>query len=220
MDPTLRFGQGVWVNKLLMGPRIYTKFDFDSPELHCVRFPGFRRLRVGDLAVFNYPYACGGDSIAFQINFVYCKRCWGTPGDTILIRNGEFSASLGRRHHHREGHARAIAQLCAVPDSSLLKSGCLKAGQFAGEGEHWTIKDFGPVVVPQKGMTIALDSIAIRHYARVIAWEQGEKKALPAEYTFQQDWCFFVGDNLQNSYDSRYFGFVPLDFVVGIVPWL
>ncbi|MDO5000179.1 MAG: S26 family signal peptidase [Bacteroidales bacterium] len=37
-------------------------------------------------------------------------------------------------------------------------------------------------------------------------------------YTFRQDWYFFVGDNVTNSRDSRFFGFVPADFVVGIVP--
>ena len=75
MEPTLHTGEGVWVNKLLMGARIYTKFDFeDSPELHCFRMPGLRKLRVGDIAVFNYPYGWGGDTIAFKINYVYCKR--------------------------------------------------------------------------------------------------------------------------------------------------
>ena len=88
MEPTLHTGEGVWVNKLLMGPRIYTKFDFESPELHCIRLPGFRKLRVGDVAVFNYPYGRHGDTIAFKINYVYCKRCRGTPGDTVYTVNG------------------------------------------------------------------------------------------------------------------------------------
>ena len=39
-----------------------------------------------------------------------------------------------------------------------------------------------------------------------------------ATYTFRQDWFFFVGDNVTNSRDSRFFGFVPEDFVAGIVP--
>lgn len=230
MEPTLHTGQGVWVNKLRMGPRLYTKFDFASPELHCIRLPGFRRLRVGDVAVFNYPYARGGDSIAFRINLVYCKRCWGVPGDTVRIRDGEFSASLGSGHRYRAGAAEAAARLRSVPDSVLLARRSLKAGQFAGEGERWTVKDFGPIVVPKRGMTIRLDSLALRRYARVIAWErkrQGAAEAPPlpaagdaAVYTFRQDWYFFVGDNLVDSRDSRYFGFVPADFVVGVIPGL
>ena len=95
MEPTLHTGEGVWVNKLLMGARIYTKFDFeDSPELHCFRMPGLRKLRVGDVAVFNYPYGRGGDTIAFKINYVYCKRCWGTPGDTVRIVDGRLEGKM------------------------------------------------------------------------------------------------------------------------------
>lgn len=209
MEPTLHTGQGVWVNKLLMGPRIYTKFDFESPELHCIRLPGLRRLRVGDVAVFNYPYGRGGDTIAFKINYVYCKRCWGAPGDTVRIVADE--------------------PLRSIPDSVLLRNRCLKAGQFAGEGERWTIKDFGPIVVPKRGMTIVLDSVARRHYARVIDWEERSMpqavagnmllpETMPETYSFRQDWYFFVGDNQADSKDSRYIGFVPADFVVGIVP--
>lgn len=209
MEPTLHTGEAVWVNKLLMGPRIYTKFNFESPELHCIRLPGIRRLRVGDVAVFNYPYGRGGDTIAFKINYVYCKRCLGAPGDTVRIVADE--------------------PLRSIPDSVLLRNRCLKAGQFAGEGERWTIKDFGPIVVPKRGMTIVLDSVARRHYARVIDWEERSMpqavagnmllpKTMPETYSFRQDWYFFVGDNQADSKDSRYIGFVPADFVVGIVP--
>ncbi len=209
MEPTLHTGEAVWVNKLLMGPRIYTEFDFDSPELHCIRLPGLRKLRVGDVAVFNYPYGRHGDTIAFKINYVYCKRCWGTPGDTVRIIADE--------------------RLMSIPDSVLLRNRCLKAGQFAGEDDRWTIKDFGPIVVPKRGMTIVLDSVARRHYARVIDWEERSMpqavagnmllpERMPETYSFRQDWYFFVGDNQADSKDSRYIGFVPADFVVGIVP--
>ena len=243
MEPTLHTGQGVWVNKLLMGPRIYTKFDFESPELHCMRLPGLRKLRVGDVAVFNYPYGRHGDTIAFRINYVYCKRCWGAPGDTVRIVDGRLEIP-GQAGDDRKvvWVEKNVERLMSIPDSVLLQNRCLKAGQFAGEGERWTIKDFGPIVVPKRGETIVLDSVARRHYARVIAWEErfpvkpgmteeepgmteeepGMTERVPGmaagTYTFRQDWCFFVGDNQADSRDSRYFGFVPADFVVGIVP--
>ena len=229
MEPTLHTGQGVWVNKLLMGARIYTKFDFeDSPELHCFRMPGLRKLRVGDVAVFNYPYGRGGDTIAFKINYVYCKRCWGTPGDTVRIVDGrletETAETVARHPSHGSNLFSSLAQrMQQTPDSVLLRMRMLRAGQFAGERDRWTTKDFGPIVVPRKGMTIALDSINRKHYERVIRWETGVTVGEIAHsnsknYTFRQDWYFFVGDNVTNSRDSRFFGFVPADFVVGIVP--
>ena len=295
MEPTLHTGEGVWVNKLLMGARIYTKFDFeDSPELHCFRMPGLRKLRVGDVAVFNYPYGRGGDTIAFKINYVYCKRCWGTPGDTVRIVDGmletagtvaskpliinknrklryskstpQFPESVETERLASQGDLFSdfAQRIRETPDSVLLRMRMLRAGQFAGERDRWTTKDFGPIVVPRKGMTIALDSINRQHYARVIDWEErcgkpsgkGVRKTVAtrglvsgrdpltksvggmreakfsgtpacgvqrsghhtATYTFRQDWYFFVGDNVTNSHDSRFFGFVPADFVIGSVP--
>ena len=219
MEPTLHTGEGVWVNKLLMGARIYTKFDFeDSPELHCFRMPGLRKMRVGDVAVFNYPYGRGGDTIAFKINYVYCKRCWGTPGDTVRIVDGRLETAKTV-----DPFSSLAQRMQQTPDSVLLRMRMLRAGQFAGERDNWTTKDFGPIVVPKKGMTIALDSINRKHYERVIRWETGVTvgeitHSNSKNYTFRQDWYFFVGDNVTNSRDSRFFGFVPADFVIGIVP--
>ena len=219
MEPTLHTGEGVWVNKLLMGARIYTKFDFeDSPELHCFRMPGLRKLRVGDVAVFNYPYGRGGDTIAFKINYVYCKRCWGAPGDTVRIVDGMLETA-----ETVDPFSSLAQRMRDTPDSVLLRMRMLRAGQFAGERDNWTTKDFGPIVVPRKGMTIALDSINRKHYERVIRWETGVTvgeftHSNSKNYTFRQDWYFFVGDNVTNSRDSRFFGFVPADFVIGIVP--
>ena len=229
MEPTLHTGEGVWVNKLLMGARIYTKFDFeDSPELHCFRMPGLRKLRVGDIAVFNYPYGWGGDTIAFKINYVYCKRCWGTPGDTVRIVDGRLeipgqAGDDGRSRAGDDAWMECFERMQQTPDSVLLRMRMLRAGQFAGERDNWTTKDFGPIVVPRKGMTIALDSINRKHYERVIRWETGVTvggitHSNSKNYTFRQDWYFFVGDNVTNSRDSRFFGFVPADFVIGIVP--
>ena len=220
MEPTLHTGEGVWVNKLLMGARIYTKFNFDGPDLHCFRMPGLRKLRVGDVAVFNYPYGRGGDTIAFKINYVYCKRCWGAPGDTVRIVDGrlEIPGQAGD-----DAWMKGFERMRETPDSVLLRMRMLRAGQFAGERDRWTTKDFGPIVVPKKGMTIALDSINRKHYERVIRWETGVTvgeftHSNSKNYTFRQDWYFFVGDNVTNSRDSRFFGFVPADFVIGIVP--
>lgn len=221
MAPTLTAGQRVRVNKLLMGPRIYTKFDFSGGDLKCVRLPGVRKLRVGDVAVFNCPYGLGGDSVAFKINYVYCKRCWGAPGDTLLIADGRLVG--GGDFQDRIGKGTKADEFMDFLASALPEKASLQAGNFAGEEEHWTLRDFGPIVVPKRGMTVALDSVALRHYGRVIDWERrcagsDSEKVSGSTYTFRQDWYFFVGDNYLNSWDSRHFGFVPADFVVGIVP--
>ena len=217
MEPTLHSGQPVYVNKLKMGGRIYTKFDFEEDsELHCFRMPGFRRLRPGDIAIYNYQYGRGGRKIAFKINYVYAKRCVGCPSDTISIVDCHYANSsvdfVGVPLSNE-------AALRAIPDSVLLSANCLKAGRFAGERENWTIKDFGPIVVPAKGMTIKLDSISRAHYSIVLEYETGlAPEDVPGpDYTFKEDYYFFAGDNVVNSRDGRYDGFVPEKYIVGII---
>lgn len=226
MTPTFESGQRVWVRKYLMGPRIYTRFKFEEGEpLRCVRLPGFRRLRAGDIAVFNSPEGWeNSHAVTFQLNYVYAKRCLGAPGDTVGAQNG---------HYYSTGAdpvgipAEREVLLRVTPDSVLTWRG-LEAGQFAGFHDRWTIRDFGPLVVPKRGMSARLDSASVALYAKAICYETGSRPEWSGglarldgqaieEYTFKKNWCFFVGDNVVDSRDSRYLGFVPEEFVVGIV---
>ena len=107
-----------------------------------------------------------------------------------------------------------------MDDSLLLASGVLKAGYFAAREHEWTIKDFGPVLVPAAGMSVAMDSLNLAVYKDVIEYETRASASswLGREYVFRDDYYFFAGDNVADSKDSRYIGFVPEDFIIGIVP--
>ena len=82
----------------------------------------------------------------------------------------------------------------------------------------WNIKNWGPLIVPAKGMTIEIDDQTRELYRQIIEFET--KKELDnncTKYTFIGDYYFAVGDNAINSNDSRYWGFIPEDFIIGIV---
>lgn len=215
MSPTLMPGDKVWVNKMLFGARIYTSFNFeDHAPLKCFRMPGVRKIRPGDVICFNYPL--GYDKwteIEFKINYVYCKRVLGTPGDSIGIKDGinwnnNYQGTIGVRENQ--------LALKNTPDSVLWRERFMATMPFTRP--MWTIKQFGPLYVPAKGVTIELDSIGRAIYGPVIQYETG---AWPDDnmtsHTFLHDYYFTLGDNSLDSKDSRYWGFIPDDFVIGIV---
>lgn len=97
----------------------------------------------------------------------------------------------------------------------------------------WNVDNYGPVYIPKKGATITLKPENIALYRRVIATYEGnqfeEKNGKfiingkeTTTYTFQQDYFWMMGDNRHNSEDSRFWGFVPEDHIVGkpILIWM
>lgn len=215
MSPTLEPGDKVWVNKLLYGARIYKSFDFeDHAPLKCFRMPGLRKIRSGDVICFNYPL--GYDKwtkIEFKINYVYCKRVVGTPGDTIGIKDG---VTWNNNYNGIIGVQDNQLAIQNTPDSILWRTKFMATMPFTRP--MWTMKNFGPLYVPEKGVTIELDSVGRAIYGPVIEYETGSwPDNEVCSHTFLHDYFFAFGDNSLDSNDSRYWGFIPEDFIIGIV---
>ena len=225
MSPTLLPGDRVIVDKTIVGARIYSDFDFDPKggELRSWRLRGMRQMKRNDIVVFNFPHHEG--RINFIINNVYAKRCVALPGDTISIEEGYY-----RNNNHKGvlGLESAQNALHAMTDSMIWRQ-ALYTMPFDGH-LPWTIRNMGPLYIPRKGDIIPITAKEACVYRMLLEWETGKKVDFDwnsntakingkdfTSHTFSHNYYFMAGDNVCDSNDSRYWGLVPEEYIVGVV---
>ncbi len=229
MMPTLQPGDKVVVNKIVMGARIYTDFDFNltGMELKSKRLKGLRKVRHNDVVVFNFPHHDG--KINFVINNVYCKRVVALPGDSLWTENGyyknnNFKGVLGVESCQQD--------FSALPDSILPKE-VLNTFPFDDKHIPFTTKNMRPVYVPRCGDVIRITPYEAAYYKMLLEWERGKRITWDwgkgtvyvggkqmLHHRFKHNYYFMAGDNVLDSNDSRYWGLVPEEYIVGIVKYV
>lgn len=186
MNATLIEGDYLLVNKFVYGARTPRKFLY-IPLPH-FQFPPLKEIRRGDVIVFDFP---GEPNEIFPVRNLYLvKRCIGIPGDTIDVTNGIVHVN-GMRMNYFE-HAE---------------------------------ENFPTDIVPYRGMDIIVNAktffkwkVFIRREGSSIEFQNGKifiDRRETALYTVKRDYYFAVGDNINNSSDSRKWGFVPKENIAG-----
>jgi signal peptidase I len=224
MEPAVLAGEYIIVNKQIPGPRVYTNLKQmrrgELPETR--RFSGIREVRRNDVLVFNEP-EFDDDCIKMRTDINYVKRCIGLPGDTIAIVDGFYRL--------KNAPGAALGNIDAQRNLSTLNPFLVDPSMlhcFPSDNDHyrWNIWNFGPLYVPAKDAQIAIDTINIALYSRLLCYETGLAVSVCngsvciadsaiTTYTFRHNYYFMVGDNVANSGDSRFWGLLPEDHIIG-----
>jgi len=196
MENTLLAGDFLFVNKFVYGARV---------PMTDYRLPAFDEVEHGDIIVFKFPE---------DRSLNYIKRCVALPGDTLEIRDRQLFVNGEEEPLPVYGQFLAEMMPAGASDSHIFPL-----------GSGFNKDNFGPLRIPQAGDVVSLDRTNIAVYAGLIE-DEGHSVALvgnrimidgiPADtYTVQEDYYFTMGDNRDNSLDSRYWGFLPEKDLVG-----
>lgn len=215
MEKTILVGDFLFVNKFIYGSSSPRNIPFTNIALPYFQLPSFADPEKGDIVVFEYP----GDRDQLKSTNIdnYVKRCIATPGDTIKIIdkvvfiNGEEAAIPPHIQYHG-----------LYP----VKKGIVDPGIFP-KGARWNKDNYGPYVIPKEGDVVELSMENIEYWRTIINREYGKRvvsikdgsvtiEGKPVKsYTIKKDYYFMMGDNRDDSMDSRYWGLVARDLVVG-----
>jgi signal peptidase I len=162
----------------------------------------FRKNGVSEFSAYTETY---GDTVSSNDAFGYVLYTTAAIADKI--KTYDFVKSVTPILLNKDQKEPQL-----YPASDLLK---------------WNKDQYGPFVVPKKGMNIALTPLNVSFYGEVIKCYEGNDQVEIASgeikqngvvmknYTFKQDYYFMMGDNRHQSADSRYWGLVPKDHIVG-----
>jgi signal peptidase I len=216
MEETLKVGDFLLVTKFTYGATTPRNIPFTNVRLPYIKLPGFKHPKLGDIIVFDFPGEREEVESPEVLNYI--KRCVGLPGDSIqiinrvLFNNGKIFPN--------------------PPQSKFItsiQSPGLSNPRIFPKGSGWNEDNYGPIRIPKEGDKIKIDSNNFEGWKMFLLREGNKDVKLGTDkkvyvngeqlidgyYTVKRDYLFMMGDNRNNSLDCRFWGFMPVENVVG-----
>lgn len=214
MKYTLLEGDFLLVNKTAYSISTPYQIPFLGKRLSRIELFTTGKPKFNDVIAFEIP-ANMYDPAAEDYS-VLIKRIIGLPGDTVEIKDQEVY--INRKKYRNPSFIKL--NLNESPIENVNKD-------LFPYNNKWSLENYGPIIVPKKGMKVELDPKNILIWQNAINTDYGKKvisvegtvitlKNQPIrDYIFEKDYYFVLGDNRKNSIDSRYFGFIPEEWIIG-----
>jgi signal peptidase I len=186
---------------------VFSSFKIPTPSMEPAIIPGdyilVNKLAYGARIPKNLKFMKGGEFETFRVKgFSKVKR------NDVIVFNFPYTdwGKLGW-----DLNVYYVKRCVALPGDTAY---------------NWNVKSFGPLYVPRQNDTVAIDSKIVKLYWNLIRYESGKELSLQNDtvylgeerlqsYVFQQNYYFMTGDLTFDSRDSRYWGLLPEDHIVG-----
>lgn len=232
MEPTIMSGSRVFVNRMSYGGRVF-EVSIHETIRHGDISRGFAMSKPqrNDIMVFNQTCFLGWDTIAFDKLKYFVKRCVALPGDSFCIKNCRYQV-FGLPDSLGLSSMQSMQEIVSRDTSYVRRAGLPYVTMPYWDSLGWNVRDFGPLYIPQKGDTIHFNEKNVRIYRKYIEWELGHKIIWNDSgffnpdgssidfHVMRQNYYFMCGDNVVGSLDSRFWGLIPEEFIVGKVVFI
>lgn len=220
MENEIMTGDFLLVNKFVFGGTTPRTIPFTNTKIPSFKLPALWHVDRGDVIVFVFPGM--REEVEASEFAYYLKRCMAVAGDTLQVINRIVYVN---------------GKPAPVPRNIKFNSAFIKPAGYADtrifpKGAPFNEDNYGPIVIPKKGQVIPLDAnsfdaweVFIEREGHTAQMRNGkvfvDNKEV-SSYTVERNYVFGMGDNRDNSLDSRFWGFIPEESVVGsplVVYW-